>query len=130
MEPIVYSSVNKAIKALLISHGTLMDYIANQYIFQNNRPSIRRSVIIWTYFTTPPPDDSSGEENLAAFSDKPVGDNQARKEIIVFNEDNEPVYEFKSGIEMARYFGIYQNFTLVAKSVSYRQEILVLIVRH
>lgn len=120
-EPIVYSSTNKAIKALLISHGTLMDYIANQYIFRNNLALSFEPI---------------SSEDLAAFSEKPVGDNLARREIIVFNENNEPVYEFKSGREMARYFaidgkvartaiseGTYQNFTLVAKSVSYRQEI-------
>jgi hypothetical protein len=117
-EPIVYSSVNKAMKALLISHGTLMDYIANQYIFRNN--------LALSFEPISP-------EVLAAFSEKPVGDNLARREIIVFNENNELVYEFKSGREMARYFGIdgkvarsailegtYQNFTLVSKSVSYR----------
>ncbi len=99
-----------------------MDYIVNQYIFRNN--------LALSFEPLSP-------ENFAAFSEKPVGDNQARREIIVFNENNEPVYEFKSGREMARYFGIvgkvastaisgiYQNFTLVAKSVSYRQEILV-----
>lgn len=90
-EPIVYSSVNKAMKALLISHGTLMDYIANQYIFRNN--------LALSFEPISP-------EVLAAFSEKPVGDNLARREIIVFNENNELVYEFKSGREMARYFGI------------------------
>jgi hypothetical protein len=121
--PIIYSSTNKAIKALLISHGTLMDYIVNQYIFRNNLALSSEPL---------------SPDNLATYSEKPVGDNLARREIIVFNENNEPVYEFKSGREMARYFGIdgkvaraaisegsYQNYTLVAKSVSYRQEILV-----
>jgi hypothetical protein len=121
-EPIVYSSINKALKALLISHGTLMNCIANQFI-------LRDSLIL--SFEPLRPEDFQG------FT-QPVVDNQLWKNVIVFNEDNEPVFEFKSAREMARHFeidgkvaraaiakGAYQNFILVVKAVSYRQEILV-----
>ena len=34
--PIVYSSINRALKGLQISHSTLLDYINNKYIFNLN----------------------------------------------------------------------------------------------
>ena len=34
--PIVYSSINIALKGLQISHSTLLDYINNKYIFNLN----------------------------------------------------------------------------------------------
>lgn len=63
--------------------------------------------------------------------EKPVGDNQLRKHIIVFNQDNEAVIELKSAREMARFFkidgkvaraaivkGEYLDFLLISKEVS------------
>lgn len=44
--------------------------------------------------------------NFSEYKEKPEGDNQLRKHIIVFNKDNEIVFEFKSGREMARFFKI------------------------
>ena len=78
-EPIVYSSINKALKSLSISHGTLMDCVANKFLFQCNL------VLSFEYLTA---------EDIVVYTDKPSGDNQIRKEVTVFNEDNEPVYEF------------------------------------
>lgn len=40
-------------------------------------------------------------ENFSEYSEKPTGDNQLRKHIVVYNEDNEVIIEFKSGREMA-----------------------------
>lgn len=58
-------------------------------------------------------------------------DNQLHKHILVFNKDNEIVFEFKFGREMARFFqidgkvaiaaiaeGEYQDFLLLSKEVS------------
>ena len=60
------------------------------------------------------------------------------KHVLVFNQDNEVIFEFKSGREMARFFtidpkvaraaitkGEYQDFLLVVKEVSYRKEVYV-----
>jgi len=123
-DPIVYSSINKALKSLLISHSTLMDCVINQYILRDNL------VLSFEPLT---------QESLVLFTNKPIADNQLRKEVIVFNEENELAYVFKSGREMARHFkidgkvaraaileGTYQNFTLIAKAISNRQEVLVL----
>ena len=124
---------------MFISHGKLMDCVTNKYIFQNNL------VLSFEYLKV---------DDVVSYTEKPSGDNQIRKEVIpglrpgrgspkgrgprLFNEDNEPVYEFKSGREMARYFkidgkvaraaileGRYQNYIIVVKGVPYRQEILV-----
>nr|YP_010170366.1 GIY-YIG homing endonuclease [Phanerochaete carnosa]QRZ60348.1 GIY-YIG homing endonuclease [Phanerochaete carnosa] len=35
-DPIIYSSINKALKGLQISHSTLLDYINNNYIYKSN----------------------------------------------------------------------------------------------
>ena len=69
---------------------------------------------------------------------KPALDNQLRKHIIVYNQDNEIVTEFKSGREMAKYFqidgkvaraaiakGEYQDFLLIVKNVSNQKAIYV-----
>ena len=61
-----------------------------------------------------------------------------RKQIIVYNKDNEIVMEFKSGREMARHFqidgkiartaiakGEYEDFLLISRDVSYRKVIYV-----
>jgi hypothetical protein len=121
--PVVYSSVNKALKSSSIYHGTLMDYVINQYIFRNN--------FVLSFEPLSP-------ENLIAYCNKPEGDNQLRNHVILFNEENEPVFEFKSGREMSRHFnidgkvaraaiaiGVYQNFTIVSKPVSFRKKVFV-----
>ena len=72
------------------------------------------------------------------YTEKPVGDNQLRKHVAVYNLDNELVTEFKSGREMAKYFqidgkiaraaiakGEFQDFLLIAKEVSFRKTIYV-----
>jgi hypothetical protein len=77
-------------------------------------------------------------ENLPEYSEKPTGDNQLRKHIVVYNEDNEVIIEFKSGREMAIYFqidgkvaraaiaqGEYQDFFLLSKEVSNRKTVYV-----
>jgi len=35
-DPIVYSSINRALKGLQISYGILLDYINNKYIYKSN----------------------------------------------------------------------------------------------
>jgi len=122
-EPIVYSSINKVLKSLLISYGTLIEYISNKYIFKGKilfsfEPLCLKDFIFYSY--------------------KPTGDNQLRKNVFLFNEENELVFEFKSAREMARHFkidaklartaierGIYLNFKIVSKLVSFRKKIFV-----
>lgn len=122
-DPIIYSSINNALKSLQISYGTLMECINNKYIYNNDLILSFEPLSLY---------------NFGEYSNKPEGDNQLRKNIIVFNEYNEPVFEFKSGREMARYFkidgkvaraaiakGEFQNFSLITKAVSYRKEVFV-----
>ena len=119
--PIVYSSINRALKGLQISHSTLLDYINNKYIFNSN--------LVLSF-------ESLEEQDFFEYQEKPTADSQLRKHVIVYNEDNEVVVEFKSGREMARYFqidgkvvraaiakGEYQDFLLISKDVSFRQTI-------
>lgn len=121
--PIIYSSINGALKGLKISHSTLIDYINNKYIFYSNHILSFEPLL---------------EEDFAEYKEKPSGDNQLRKHVIVYNEDNEVVVEFKSGREMARYFqidgkvaraaiakGMYEDFLLVLKDVPFRKTIYV-----
>lgn len=35
-DPIIYSSINRALKGLQISHSTLLDHINNNYIYKSN----------------------------------------------------------------------------------------------
>ena len=115
-QPIVYSSINKALKGLQISYSVLLDYINNKYLYKS-------SLIISFEFLL--------AEDFVEYSEKLVGSNQLRKHIIVYNQDNEPVMEFKSGREMAKYFkidgkvaraaiakGEFQDFLLISKDVS------------
>lgn len=124
--PIVYSSINRALKGLQISHSTLLDYINNKYIFVTQRSNLILSF------------ESLLEEEFSEYQEKPTGDSQLRKHVIVYNQDNEVVSEFKSGREMARYFqidgkvaraaiakGEYQDFLLLSKDVSFRKTIYV-----
>jgi len=90
-EPMVYSSINKALQGLQISYSTLLNYINNKYIYKSSFIISFESLIV---------------EDFIEYQEKPVGDSQIRKHIIVYNDDNEIVEEFKSGREMARYFHI------------------------
>lgn len=122
-DPIVYSSINKALKGLKISNSNLLDHIFNNYIYNENFILSFEPVSV---------------ESFEKYTNKPSGDNQLRKHITVYNQDNEVVTEFKSGREMARYFqidgklartaitkGEYQDFLLVVKEVSNRKVIYV-----
>ena len=122
-EPIVYSSINKALKSLLISHGTLLECITNKYFYKDN---IRLSF------------EPLSPEDFTDYTYKPSGDNQLRKTVIVFNDELEPVFEFNSAREMDRHFkvdgkivrtaiskGAYQDYTIVSKPVSFRKEVFV-----
>lgn len=121
--PIVYSSINRALKGLQTSHSTLLDYINNKYLFNSNLVLSFEPLV---------------EEDFAEYQEKPTGDSQLRKHVIVYNQDNEIVTEFKSAREMARYFqidgkvaraaiakGEYLDFLLVSKDVSFRKTIYV-----
>lgn len=122
-EPIVYSSINRALKGLQISYGILLDYINNKYIYKSN--------LILSF-------EPLVADSFSEYHEKPVGDNQLRKHIIVLNQDNEAVCEFKSAREMARFFkidgklaraaivkGEYLDFLLISKEVSHRKTIYV-----
>lgn len=119
--PIVYSSINKALKGLQISHSTLLNYINNKYLYNSSL------IISFESLLT---------EDFTEYQEKPVVDSQIRKHIIVYNEDNEIVTEFKSGIEMARYFqidvklaraaiacGEYKEYLLISKDIFNRKTI-------
>lgn len=121
--PIIYSSINRALKGLQISHSTLLDYINNKYLYKSN--------IILSF-------EPLSKDEYLKYQEKPAGDNQIRKHIEVFNQDYELLMEFKSGREMARYFqidvkvaraaiakGEYQDFLLISKEVSNRKTIYV-----
>jgi hypothetical protein len=121
--PIIYSSINRALKGLQISHSTLLDYINNKYLYKSD--------IVLSF-------EPLLEKNFSGYQEKPTGDPQLRMHIEVFNQDNELIIEFKSGREMARYFqidgrvaraaiskGEYQDFLLVSKKVSNRKPIYV-----
>jgi len=122
-DPIVYSSINRALKGLQISHSTLLNHINNKYLY--------KSSIILSF-------EPLFVENFFEYQEKPAGDNQLRKHIVVYNQDNEIIIEFKSGREMAKYFqidgkvaraaiaqGEYQDFLLISREVSNRKTIYV-----
>jgi hypothetical protein len=83
IDPIVYSSINKALKGLQISYSTLLNYISNKYLY--------KSSIILSFEPLPLP-----VENFSEYQEKPAGDNQLRKHIVVYNRDNEVIMEFNS----------------------------------
>ncbi len=126
-DPVVYSSINRALKGLQISYSTLLDYINNNYLYKSN------------FILSFEPLVADDFRAIAKkYQEKPVGDNQVRKHITVYNQDNEVVTEFKSGREMARYFridgkvaraaiakGEYQDFLLISREVSNRKAIYV-----
>jgi len=122
-DPIVYSSINKALKGLQISYSTLLNYINNKYLYKSSLIISFESLIV---------------DDFTEYQEKSVGDSQIRKHIIVYNDDNEIVAEFKSGREMARYFqidgklartaianGEYKEFLLISKDISNRKIIYV-----
>lgn len=122
-EPIIYSSINRALKGLQISHSTLLSYIDNHYIYKSE------FILSFEPILT---------DDFEKYTEKPIGDNQLRKHITVYNLDNEIVTEFKSGREMAKYFqidgkvaryaitkGEFQDFLLIVKEVSNRKTIYV-----
>lgn len=122
-DPIIYSSIHKALKGLQISYSVLLDYINNKYIYLSNLILSFEPLI---------------EDSFSDYQEKPVGDNQLRKHVIVFNKDNEVVFEFKSAREMARFFkidgkvaraaiikGEFQDFLLISKGVPFRKTIYV-----
>jgi hypothetical protein len=112
-KPIINSSINRTLKALQISYSTLLYYINNNYIY-NSKFILSFEPII--------------ADDFEKYTEKPVGDNQLRKHVAVYNLDNEIVTEFKSSREMARFFNIdgkiaradiakgeYQDFILITK---------------
>nr|YP_009262001.1 GIY-YIG endonuclease [Chrysoporthe austroafricana]AMX22076.1 GIY-YIG endonuclease [Chrysoporthe austroafricana] len=122
-DPIVYSSINRALKGLQISHSTLLNHVNNKYFFKSNLILSFEPLFV---------------ENFSEYSEKLTGDNQLRKHVVVYNKDNEVVIEFKSAREMAKYFqidgkvaraaiaqGEYQDFLLLSKEISYRKTIYV-----
>jgi hypothetical protein len=122
-DPIVYSSINRALKGLQISHSTLLNYINNKYLYKSSLILSFEPLLV---------------NNFSEYQEKLTGDNQLRKHIVVYNQDNEIVIEFKSGREMANYFkidgkvaraaiakGEYKDFLLIFKEVSNRKTIYV-----
>ena len=122
-DPIVYSSINRALKGLQISHSALLNHINNKYLYNSSlmlsfEPLLAKSFL--------------------EYQEKPAVDNQLRKHIVVYNKDNEVIIEFKSGRAMASYFkidgkvaraaiaqGEYQDFLLISREVSNRKTIYV-----
>jgi len=111
------------LKGLQISHSTLLNYVNDKYLFNSNLVLALEPLLV---------------ENFSEYSEKPTGDNQLRKHVVVYNKDNEVIIEFKSGREMARHFqidgkiaraaiaiGEYQDFLLISKEVSNRKTIYV-----
>lgn len=90
-EPVIYSSINRALKGLQVSHSTLLSYVKYHYIYKSEYILSFEPVIT---------------DDFEKYTEKPIGDNQLRKHIAVYNLDNEIVTEFKSGREMAKYFKI------------------------
>lgn len=124
--PIIYSSINKTLKSLFISHGTLINHITNKYILTKNKEDFILSF------------EPLSSENISEYSYKSIGDNQLRKNVILFNENLDPVFEFHSAREMARHFkidgkkarsnissGKFLEFTIITKPISFRRKVFV-----
>jgi hypothetical protein len=122
-DPIVYSSINRALKGLQINYSTLLNYINNKYLYKSSLLLSFEPLFV---------------DKFSEYREKPIGDNQLRKHIVVYNKDNEILIEFKSGREMAKYFkidgkvaraaivqGEYEDFLLISREVSYRKTIYV-----
>lgn len=65
------------VKGLRISYGILLDYINNKYIYKSNLILSFEPLVASVF---------------SEYSVKPAGDNQLRKHIIVYNQDNEMVF--------------------------------------
>lgn len=124
--PFIYSSINRALKGLQISYGGLFNHINNNYLFKS------KFILSFEPLTV---------EKRKSYIEKPKGDNQLRKLITVYNQDNEIFLDFKSGREMARYLNIdgkvaraaiakgeFQDFLLIVKEISFRKKVYVFIV--
>lgn len=122
-DPIIYSSINKALNGLQISYGNLIDHAYNPYLYN------------FKYIITFEPVD---RDTFDIYKPKPPTDNQMHHNITLYNSDNDIAYVFKSAREMSRYFkidakivraavqkGEYLDFTLVLKLVSFRKTIFV-----
>ena len=122
-QPVVYSSTNKALKSLGISYGRLLECDTNKFIFKDK--------FILSFEPLLP-------DNIKDYKFKPKGDNQLRKFVVLFNNEGESLFEFKSEREMARHFNVdaklvrtaidkgeYLHYTLVSKLEPFRKEIFV-----
>ena len=110
-------------KGLQISHSALLNHINNKYLYNSSLILSFEPLLV---------------DNFFEYQEKPAGDNQLRKHIVVYNQSNEIIIEFKSGREMANYFkidgkvaraaiaqGEYQDFLLISREVSNRKTIYV-----
>lgn len=123
--PVVYSSLNKAIKSLSVTYETIMNCVINQYLLKDTL------CLSFEPITS---------DIISNYRYKPMPDNMVRKHILLFNKEfiDVPVFEFKSAREMARHFkivgkksaaislGAYQDFLIVSKDISYRKKIYLL----
>lgn len=122
-QPVVYSSINKALKSLGISYGRLLECDINKFIFKDK--------FILSFEPLLP-------DNIKDYKFKPKGDNQLRKFVVLFNNEGESLFEFNSEREMARHFNVdpklvriaiakgeYLHYTLVTKLEPFRKEIFV-----
>lgn len=126
-EPIVYSSINKALKALSISYQTLMDCIENKHIYSQGR----EKDLILSF-------EPISLENLSEYSCKNKYDNNLRKAVSCYNKEFKLVFEFNFTREMAKHLkidgkkartaiskGAYLDYILVTKTVSFRKVVYV-----
>ena len=67
-DPVIYSSINKALKGLKLSYSTLLDYINNFYVYKSN--------FILSF-------EPIAADKFKNYTVKPVYDNQVRKHIII-----------------------------------------------
>ena len=74
----IYSSINKAIKVLEISHSAFLDYIFNNYIY--------KSKFILSF-------EPIALETFSKYTIKLAGDNKLKKYITAYNQVNEVVIE-------------------------------------
>lgn len=81
IQPIVYSSINKALKSLGISYGRLLECDINKFIFKDK--------FILSFEPLLP-------DNIKDYKFKPKGDNQLRKFVVLYNNEGEYLFEFNS----------------------------------
>ena len=124
--PIIYSSLNRAIKGLKITYSNLFNHVNNKYLFQDK------------FILSFEPLSNQEIANSSFWQIKPKGDNQLRKHVTLYNKYNQLFMEFKSGREMARFFkidgkvartaiaqGEFRDFLLLTKEISFRKSIYV-----